>query len=161
MSHVLYLDFDGVLHPEDVWARPRRGPYVRSPHGHQLFEHAEVLGDLLEPYPAVRVVLSTSWVCRYGYTGTVRFLPHRLARRCIGATYHSAMRRDPFAQLLRGTQVLGDVRRRKPAQWLAIDDVDEGWSTFRDQVVLTHPVGGIAHPPVFETLRDALERFLE
>lgn len=159
--NVLYLDFDGVLHPEDVWVRPRGGPYVRTPHGRHLFEHVEVLVDLLAPYPALRVVLSTSWVCRYGYTGTVRFLPQRLATRCIGATYHSAMRRDAFAQLLRGSQVLGDVRRRKPAQWLAIDDVDEGWSGSLDHVVLTHPIEGIAHPLVLATLTDALERFAE
>ncbi|WP_434666218.1 hypothetical protein P5W99_31475 [Paraburkholderia sp. A3BS-1L] len=27
----LYLDFDGILHPEDVWRRPGYGPYVATP----------------------------------------------------------------------------------------------------------------------------------
>ncbi|QBQ95924.1 hypothetical protein [Paraburkholderia pallida] len=40
---VLDLDFDGVLHPEDVWRRPQTGPYVASPPGHALFEHAALL----------------------------------------------------------------------------------------------------------------------
>jgi len=33
---VLYLDFDGVLHHEDVWWLPRRGAYIRPP-GFKLF----------------------------------------------------------------------------------------------------------------------------
>jgi hypothetical protein len=61
-GRVLYLDFDGVLHPEDVWRRPGWGPYVASPPGHQLFEHADLLVELLAPYPDLRIVLSTSWV---------------------------------------------------------------------------------------------------
>jgi hypothetical protein len=29
-GQVQYLDFDGVLHPQDVEVDPRRGPYVHS-----------------------------------------------------------------------------------------------------------------------------------
>ncbi len=47
---VLYLDFDGVLHPEDVWRRPKFGPYVATPPGHTLFEDASLLVALLNPY---------------------------------------------------------------------------------------------------------------
>lgn len=43
---VLYLDFDGVLHHEDVWWHPRRGVYIRTP-GHQLFEHVPLLEEVL------------------------------------------------------------------------------------------------------------------
>lgn len=158
-GQVLYLDFDGVLHPEDVRVRPRGGPFVHSPAGRQLFEHAELLADMLEPYPDVRVVLSTSWVRVYRYRRTVRFLPPRLARRCIGATYHSAMHRTWFEQLPRGRQVRADVRRRAPNVWLAVDDTDEGWDGARDHLVLSDEVDGIAAPRVRNELIAALERF--
>lgn len=158
-GHVLYLDFDGVLHPEDVWVRPRGGPYVRTPAGHALFEHAELLEDLLDPYPAVRLVLSTSWVCRYGFTRTVGFLPVRLASRCVGATFHGEMNRYWFDQLTRGAQVHADVHRRMPARWLAVDDCGEGWADADKCVVLSHPVEGLAAPAVLAKLTAALERF--
>lgn len=38
---ILYLDFDGVLHPENVYMQPGQGPYIESPEGHKLFEHAK------------------------------------------------------------------------------------------------------------------------
>lgn len=57
-----YLDFDGVLHPEDVWCRPGWGAYVASPPGHRLSKHAALLAGVLAPIPEVQIVLSTSWV---------------------------------------------------------------------------------------------------
>jgi hypothetical protein len=57
---VLYLDFDGVLHPEEVYQRRGAPPYVKHPAGHTLFEHAELLAEVLKPYVNVAVVLSTS-----------------------------------------------------------------------------------------------------
>lgn len=157
---VLYLDFDGVLHPNDVWVRPRGGPYVRSPHGRRLFENAELLVDLLDAHPTVRIVLSTSWVCRFGFARTTSFLPAGLASRCIGATFHAQMGRNWFEQQLRGAQVHADLRRRNPSTWLAVDDCDEGWDEMSaGSVVLCDPVDGIAAPKVLAALRTALERF--
>src|SRR5260370_8603534 len=41
---------DGVLHPEDVWLQPGRGPFIASPPGHKLFDHAALLELVLLPY---------------------------------------------------------------------------------------------------------------
>jgi hypothetical protein len=46
---VLYLDYDGVLHPDDVYTHPRRGLYLRDSPGHELLEHAGLLAELLAP----------------------------------------------------------------------------------------------------------------
>jgi ABC transporter transmembrane region/HAD domain in Swiss Army Knife RNA repair proteins len=93
---VLYLDFDGVLHPEDVRMDRKRRPYVASPPGHELFEHAALLHKLLAPHPDIRIVLSTSWVHVYGSVSKVaKRLPPALGARVIGATYHSEMDRAP------------------------------------------------------------------
>lgn len=119
---VLYLDFDGVLHHENCFYRPRRGPYLIAPPGHTLFQHLKLLESLLEPYPDVRIVLSTSWVRQYGFRRTAKFLGPSLQARAIGATFHTAMGDAAFGALDRGLQIVQDVASRKPLDWLAIDD---------------------------------------
>ncbi len=157
---VLYLDFDGVLHPEDVWQLPGGPPYVRSPPGHDVFENALALERLLEPYPDVRIVLSTTWQRRFGYSGTVEFLRPSLQARCVGGTYHRSMGRHWFDNLARGEQVLDDVSRRRPKNWLAIDDNTDGWGDFAaSHLVATDPVRGIANTNVYRRLNEALKRF--
>ena len=165
---ILYLDFDGVLHPECVFVDARRGIHLKDAPGRQLFENAEILVDELEPYPSVKLVLSTSWVRALGYDGARARLPGELRARCIGATYHSRHHRPGsedgfrgfFSSPLRGEEVLADVGRRQPHRWIAVDDTDEGWSPLvRCNLVLTHPVHGIGDPEVLQTLRHALRRF--
>eukprot|EP01037_Dinobryon_pediforme_P012453 gene12453-12540_t len=125
---VLYLDFDGVLHHENCFWHPRRGAYLDAPPGYMLFQHAELLSTLLAPYPQVEIVLSTSWVRRYGCSDTAKRLPRPLRARVIGATFHTRMNERDFVELSRGQQVLGDVMRRQPKRWLALDDDPDGWT---------------------------------
>jgi hypothetical protein len=155
---VLYLDFDGVLHPEDVWRRPGWGVYVASPPGHRLFEHAALLAEVLAPFPEVRIVLSTSWVRVYNSVSKVaRRLPGPLRERVVGATYHREMHADLFQAMPRGVQVWGDVCRRQPDAWLALDDDDAGWPVVcRANLVHTDPVLGISDPAVLADLQARL-----
>jgi hypothetical protein len=67
---VLYLDFDAVLHQENCLWSPKNGPYLKAPPGYDLFQHAPLLEQLLDPCPQVKIVLSTSWVRSYGCTET-------------------------------------------------------------------------------------------
>ncbi len=122
---VLYLDYDGVLHHENVLRHPRRGIYAGEP-GFTLFEHAPLLELLLQPFPAVSIVLSTSWVRVLGYSRALERLPKGLQARVIGSTFHSEMDEEIFVSKRRGQQVLEDVTRRKPSSWIALDDTDEG-----------------------------------
>ena len=159
---VLYLDFDGVLHPQDVWQLvPGGPPYIRTPAvGHTLFEHMLPLQVLLEPYPDLRIVLSTTWVRHHGYVGSADFLCPALRKRCVGATWHQGMGRHAFNDLTRGEQVLEDVARRRPRRWLAIDDDTDGWGQFaQSHLVATHAVNGLAETNVFLRLDEALKRF--
>jgi hypothetical protein len=157
---VLYLDYDGCLHPQDVWQARGGEPYVRQPPGRRVFEHADVLASLLAPYPAVRIVLSTTWARRFGFRGAADFLPAALRARCIGATWHQGMGPYLFDFMSRGEQVLDDVSRRRPARWLAIDDDDSGWGHWAStHLVLCHPTLGISEPLVLENIRGALKRF--
>ncbi|KWF99173.1 hypothetical protein WL95_00165 [Burkholderia cepacia] len=159
-GHVLFLDLDGCVHPDAVYEKPGSGPYLQGYPGHRLFEHCGLLEAVLEPYPDVRIVLSTSWVRRY--RGSIRRVSRRLTpglqARVVGATYHSKMDREAFAAAPRGMQVWQDVLRRKPTAWLALDDDDEGWPAWcRDNLVRTDPLLGISAPSVLAEFKSKLE----
>lgn len=154
---VLYMDVDGVLHHENCLWHPRRGAYLHAPERYVLFQHAALLEELLAPHPQVRIVLSTSWVRRYGCAGTAKRLTGGLRARVIGATYHSSMSRDGFALLPRGQQVTDDVLRRRPGSWLALDDDPEGWPDWAAPHFLqTDPYEGISPPHLQDELRRRL-----
>lgn len=154
--HVLYLDFDGVLHPSDVRVNARRGIFVNSPAGRNLFEHADLLERLMAPYPEVVIVLSTSWVKARGFRYARNRLPKSLSERVVGATYHSRFMRDRFRELPRGAQVWADVVRRGPERWLALDDDAIDWPDWcLDRLVRTHETEGLSHPDVLAVAREA------
>ena len=154
---VLYLDYDGVLHHENVRRHPRRGIYLDAPPEFTLFQHAALLEALLQPYPAVRIVLSTSWVRALGYSRAVKRLPAGLREKVIGATYHSNMHAGAFALLPRGVQVLDDVERRAPRDWLALDDDGSGWpKEHQKRLVLTDERLGLSAPGLSELISSKL-----
>jgi hypothetical protein len=154
---VLYLDYDGVLSHDNVLWHPRRGAYLQAPPGHTLFQHAPLLEEVLAPYPDIRIVLSTSWVLRYGCAGAAKRLPTSLRGRVIGATYHSQMWADQFRALPRWKQVWDDVLRRRPGSWLAVDNDVQDWpETLRRHLVATDDVHGISVPRVRKELRERL-----
>ena len=156
---VLYLDFDGVLHHHNVLWSASKGPYLDASSRERLFEHAPLLVELLEPHPAVRIVLSTSWAMKYGCHGAARRLPLELRTRVVGATFHSQMNRAEFESAYRGMQVWADVFRRRPSDWLAIDDDYLQWPAWcRNKLVRSHPEKGLADPAVVEQVRLGLQR---
>jgi hypothetical protein len=160
---VLYVDFDGVVHHEDVYWDPRRGAYMAA-HGHKLFEYVPLLEELLEPFPQVKIVLSTSWTRVYGFSGTAKRLGPTLRARCIGSTWHTGMRPQEwsFARLSRGLQVVQDVQRRHPGAWVAVDDDDDDWPPqFQSHLVRSHPFLGISAPAVYAELREKLAAMCE
>ena len=154
---LLYMDYDGVAHHENVWWHPRRGPYIKAGPEFTLFQHAELLVDVLEPYPEVLVVLSTSWVRQYSYSKAAKRLTPALRARVIGATFHSAMHEEGFVATPRGLQVWADVLRRQPRDWLAIDDDCLHWPAWcREKLVRTHDELGISEPRVLAELKTKL-----
>lgn len=156
---VLYLDFDGVLHHENALWHPKKGAYLCAPPGHRLFQHVDLLAEMLEPYPELLIVLSTSWVLRYGYSGAAKRLPAALRRRVVGSTFHSAMNKDDFRELARGKQIWADVVRRLPRRWLALDDRYEDWPEWCLQnLIRTDEILGISAIEVQKELRDKLRR---
>ena len=158
--YICYLDFDGVLHDETVWLRPNRSIVLRTP-GRRLFEWESILIDLLASHPDVKIVLSTAWVRARSFAYAKRQLHKSLQPRVIGATFHSRLMVDEqFAALPRGMKIWGDVRRRNPTDWLAIDDDSFGWPAWcRDKLVLTPGSAGISNSAVQTTIRRRLDEW--
>ncbi|KIF83060.1 HAD domain-containing protein [Noviherbaspirillum autotrophicum] len=158
-TKVLYLDFDGVLHDDEVYFHPRRGIYIKTP-GRTLFEWAPILEDLLAPHPDVGIVLATSWVRVMSFQKAKRHLCPALQERVIGATYHRRwMREADFAALPRGVQIAADVRRRNPGKWFALDDEYAGWPDWcRDKLISTDSSSGISDPAVQQAIKVMLEQ---
>lgn len=156
-STILYLDYDGVLHADDVYIDARHRPFMRGEGA--LFEYAHCLAQILAPYPEVALVLSTSWVRVKGFTYAVKRLPDSLRSRVIGATWHSGWGKDPerrawwIESSTRYMQIAGDVGRRKPSYWLALDDDAEGWpDTARGHLINCNPWLGLSEPQVLAQL---------
>ncbi len=151
MNPILFADFDGVMHPVGGDVAP--------------LEYAPLLITALEPYPSVRIVLSTSWVAAFGFDDTRAMLPLELQRRVIGATYHSHMKRNMhpkwWVSATRYQQIAHYVQRHAVARWLAIDDDDEGWpAEHRDQLVRTSAYAGLASAVTQAELADKLRSLM-
>lgn len=126
---LVFLDFDGVLHPglgEDC-------PLVHLPR----FE------DVMREF-AFNVVLSTSW--RQGSKlRTLRdlFSPD-LRSRVIGMTPVIDRREPPYPIHRRYVEIQDFLRRRAPNRaWLAIDDDARNFPPGCSQLMLTDPARGL------------------
>lgn len=145
---IIFLDLDGVLHPDAVYNPKNKPLELRAPG--ELFMHAQVLIDALAYYPEARIILSTSWVRILGYERTVKKMPERLAERVTGATWHKHMvqgGQDPFSWMNRFQQIESHVKRNGIKKWLAIDDLhsgSEGWpEELAHRLVLTEQSVGL------------------
>jgi len=159
----LFLDFDGVLHPNEAYQTRGRGIHLHErAAGHTLFEHAELLADLLDAYPMLAIVLSTSWVWTIGYEKSVKRLPARLQERVIGATWHSHMpQREMWPSVTRYNQIKQYVTRHQLERWLAIDDNDHLWpDNMRHRLVHTDEWGGIGDKLAQEELIFKIEEIM-
>ncbi len=124
---VIYLDFDGVLHPDAVYTHRNEPLVLRAPG--ELFMHAHALQECLAPYPEAKIVLSTNWVRFLGYERTLKKMPAKFAKRVIDATWHESMlnnEEDPGSWMKRFQQIEFHVERTSVKRWLAIDDLHSG-----------------------------------
>jgi hypothetical protein len=160
-GQLVYIDYDGVLHHDAVYWSKQQGIHIREAPGRTLFEWAPILGELLEPYPNVKIVLSTSWVRVRDFSFAKGKLPPALQARVIGATYHAReMQKWEFDNMSRGVQIYADVQRRKPTHWFAIDNDDKFWPAHcRHHLIKTQDELGLSDPDVQSLVRARLASF--
>lgn len=125
---ILFLDFDGVLHEDPCYDETR------------LFARAPDVAQSLEPFPEVRIVLSTSWRSQRPLDELLRPLPETLGRRVIGATPLTTSADTPAA--LRpyrrhaecATWLRANGHENTP--WFAIDDRPSLFAPHCEQLIL-------------------------
>lgn len=155
----LFLDFDGVLHPDAVY-RTKKNIVLRSES--TLFQWVDNLAAALEPHPAVRIVLSTSWARHLGYDRAKSYLPTPIKDRVVGATWHSAMaqnldgpkhRTTWWDQVYRFEQIDRYAGRANLDNWLAIDDDAIGWPDEKaPNLIHTDPSTGLSDERILRLL---------
>jgi hypothetical protein len=156
--NICYLDYDAVLHVGNVFHNRARGMYIKTP-GRSFFEWMPILEELFAPYPDLKIGLSTTtWVRELGFKEAKLELVPSLADRVIGATFlHPKIVRMEFDTMSRGMQIWGDVERRKPTHWFALDDDDFGWPAWcKENLILTSDKLGLSDPAVQERVRKKL-----
>jgi len=165
---LLYVDFDGVLHHEAVLWHHRRGIYMsqKEAAGRVLFEWVGFLESIALEFPHVGLVLSSTWCVRPGFGKALKFLPRTLAARFIGGTFHrrhhgaDEWTLQAFRTTPRWKQILGDVERRQPRAWLALDDDVEDWPDhLRENLIACDGSTGLSSFSVREELEKKLRSF--
>lgn len=145
---ILFLDFDGPMHPYDVDHIRKKGVILNTK-GHTLFENTPILESIIAKYPDLKIVLSTSWVRVLGYSRALKRLSPLIKERVIGATWHSSFKYfvdsspyasgfgvDYFSRITRFQQIMQYVDRHGLSNWIAIDDDNIGWNPdFADNLV--------------------------
>ncbi len=151
---ICFLDFDGVLHPDDAYYLPNRGIQMLAP-GHRLFEWAGILAEIISHHPPIRIVLSTSWVPMRSFTYAKSRLPIELQQRVIGATYHSReMYKNEFLLMSRGEQVSRYINAHSLTRWCAIDDDGDGWpAKCRSRLIQTDSNTGLSNENIQNQVR--------
>lgn len=155
---VLFLDFDGVLHPSEVYLINDEAELrVSDNPGLRLFCWAPILESILDDYdPAgrVKIVLSTTWGHRWGWEVAAARLSVGLSNRVVGGT-------SP-AQISRGLQIKNHVEQMNIHNWLALDDDVWGWpGEYRHRLVLTESDVGLSSLKTQLEFKNKLDNFLK
>ena len=161
----LFLDFDGVLHPDPVFMDNRTGKPVLSDEFGTLFEWVPILDHIMAEYPSVEIVLSTSWAAKLGFEEARRYLPASLGERIINCVWrkdewlvHKVTQRR-FEQMSRYLQIRQYVNRHKLSRWLALDDDDRDWpDSQRHRLVRTDDMTGLSIDTVQVDLLSKLDQ---
>ena len=151
-SVILFLDYDGVLHPDPC------------PDAARLFEHAPRLEQTLSGFAEVALVLSTAWRQGRPYDQLLAPLPPALRDMAIGVTptFSSFAPRAelvPYRRQAECIQWLNENRLQNEA-WIALDDRPSGFTPYCENLIACDPRYGL-DASVIGRLRTALQRHFE
>lgn len=125
---ILFLDFDGVLHPEGEGHLPNDGTD---------FCFLPRLEALLREFPNVRIVISSSWRERLVFKSLLRPFSEDIRTRIVGATPPRGLGvPHPFAhregEILAWLQINDAVKE----PWVALDDAEWQFDRHKDHLVV-------------------------
>ncbi len=131
---ILFLDFDGVLHTEPCYDDG------------QLFSRLPRLENVLRDFPAVQVVISSTWRDKYSLSELRTFFSVDIAVRIIDVTpaWQDIPEIVDTMGYQRHAEIEGWLRRSgKPwFPWLAIDDKSYLFRPFLKNLIKTNSLIG-------------------
>ena len=126
---ILFLDFDGVLHPEYVG---------QATPADVVFCHLLRFEGVMRDHPGVDIVISSTWREQFPLTTLrARFSPD-IAARIIGATPVTPDIVGKYTPSRREGEILAWLRQagREHEPWLALDDAAWQFQQHRDRLVV-------------------------
>ena len=149
----LFLDYDGVLHPPEVYLISGEPELRDHEPGEHLFCWLPHLVDVIADID-IDIVLSTSWKDRLGLEVAASYLPASIRVRIVGATVNQAHEQISRYQAIERyvtEHALGDA-------WVALDDDMFGWpDEKRWHLARSIGIRGISCPLLKKELREKLQ----
>lgn len=144
---VLFLDFDGVLHPDGEAALDENFRLLPNPN---LFCWLKILNEILEPHPEVQIIVSSDWRRLFDDENLVRLLGP-LGNRFIGLVEQLG---GP-----RSEEILGESYRRAIDRWIALDDhASVREAAIEDcRFIVCDPRLGVSNPKTQKELAEKLD----
>lgn len=136
MPLILFLDFDGVLHPDyETYDLPN----------YQIFCRLPQLERVLRDFPSVDIVISSMW--RYQFTLDqlrARFSPD-IAFRIIGKLPQSEYFDSSYVRARREKEITSWLidAERTAESWVALDDCAWHFHLYRDHLVVCNGYTGL------------------
>ncbi|MGF6243500.1 hypothetical protein P3T42_005264 [Paraburkholderia sp. GAS38] len=115
---ILYLNFDGVLHPDQVFYEKGYMPSLLTP-GHHALEHAGLLAGALEDFDEVAIVLNTWWTFYLGLDVCKDLLPATLAARVSDSTVQHIGTYETMPS--RREEAEQHIARQRSRSWIILD----------------------------------------
>lgn len=140
---IVFLDFDGVLHPINA-----RGD------GH--FCYMEDFLDLMDEFPSIEIVISSSWRSAMDF-GVLKSMLDRHGDKVIGTTRDIMKPKDGYWRM---HEILGWIEDHEyQGKWIAIDDSGREFPHDYPNLFLTESNIGLDEDAMFE-LRHRLKKLI-
>ena len=128
---LLFLDFDGVLHPT----------YFA---GESPFSRAHLLEETLALF-SPKIVISSSWRFTHNLEKLQKTIPNHISSLIIGATGHAVIGKHP-----RFTEIQNYLRGYGSADWKALDDSYWEFPNPCPRLIRCNPNTGITDRQILE-----------
>jgi post-segregation antitoxin (ccd killing protein) len=145
---VLFLDFDGVLHPLGEIAIDEYGQLIRNPY---LFVWMPVIEQILDPFPQIRIVVSSDWRRLFDDASLVTLLGP------LGVRFDGVVETWGPSRL---EEIRREAVRRQLTHWVALDDHPSVHEAARTdpRLIACASDTGLSARPVQQALQAALGR---
>ncbi|CAB3704284.1 hypothetical protein LMG22037_03678 [Paraburkholderia phenoliruptrix] len=139
----LYLNFDGVLHPDQVLYVEGCVPSLTAV-GSKTLEHVNILVKILGERENINIVLNTWWTFSIGVAACMELLPSALASRVTGSVLEGAPSYPTRPARL--NEAARHILSRRERASVILDHANAVYSSeFLPKLLLIHPHEGLGN----------------